>query len=68
MTSKFQPLDLTVNKATKSFISEKYNAWMAKKVAKQLKEGKAPLAAGADLGKKLRGDLYAGLYSKIGSI
>ena len=23
---------------------------------------------GADLGKKLRGDLYAGLYSKIGSI
>ena len=24
--------------------------------------------AGADLGKKLRGDLYAGIYSKIGSI
>ena len=23
---------------------------------------------GADLGKKLRGDLYAGIYSKIGSI
>ena len=25
------------------------------------------LYTGADLGKKLRGDLYAGLYSKIGS-
>ena len=26
------------------------------------------IITGADLGKKLRGDLYAGLYSKIGSI
>ena len=39
----FQPLDLTVNKAEKSFISEKYNAWMANEAVKQLKEGKAPL-------------------------
>ena len=27
-----------------------------------------PVISGADLGKKLRGDLYASLYSKIGSI
>ena len=26
------------------------------------------MVTGADLGKKLRGDLYAGIYSKIGSI
>ena len=42
LPNKFQPLDLTVNKAAKSFISEKYNAWLANEVAKQLKEGNAP--------------------------
>ena len=42
LTSKFQSLDLTVNKAANSFISETYNAWMANEATKQLKEGKAP--------------------------
>ena len=33
LTSKFQPLDASVNKAAKSFISEKYNTWMANEVS-----------------------------------
>ena len=27
LTNKFQPLDLSVNKAAKSFIQNKYNGW-----------------------------------------
>ena len=38
LTNKFQPLDISVNKAAKSFISEKYNTWMAN----QLKRGISP--------------------------
>ena len=37
--SKFQPLDLSVNKAAKAYFSEKYNTWMAKEISKQLKKG-----------------------------
>ena len=33
--TKFQPLDLTVNKPAKSFIANKYNAWFADGVTKQ---------------------------------
>ena len=29
LTKKFQPLNITVNKPTKSFISNKYNEWFA---------------------------------------
>ena len=29
LTNKFQPLDVSVNKAAKSLISDKYNYWLA---------------------------------------
>ena len=42
LTNKFQPLDLSVNKAAKAFISEKYNTWMTNEISKQIKRGIAP--------------------------
>ena len=42
LTNKFQPLDITVNKPAKSFISNKYNEWFAEQVAKQLQKGIPP--------------------------
>ena len=34
LTNKFQPLDLTVNKPAKGFLSEKYNHWYSDEVSK----------------------------------
>ena len=42
LTKKFQPLDITVNKPAKSFISNKYNEWFGEQVAKQLQKGIPP--------------------------
>ena len=42
LTNKFQPLDLTVNKPAKSFMSGKYNAWYADQVTRQLQRGINP--------------------------
>ena len=42
LTNKFQPLDLTVNKAAKAFIQNQYNSWFSDQVARQLKSGKDP--------------------------
>ena len=42
LTNKFQPLDLSVNKATKSFIQNKHNDWFANQVFTQLQNGKDP--------------------------
>ena len=42
LTNKFQPLDITVNKPAKSFISNKYNEWFSEQVAKQLLKGIPP--------------------------
>ena len=42
LTNKFQPLDLTVNKAAKTFIQNQYNEWFSDQVARQLKSGKDP--------------------------
>ena len=39
LNNKCQPLDLSVNKASKAYVSEKYNVWMAKEIPKQIKEG-----------------------------
>ena len=39
LTNKFQPLDLSINKAAKSFIQKKYNDWFADQVFKQLQNG-----------------------------
>ena len=41
LTNKFQPLDLTINQKAKKFISNKFNAWYAEKVSKQLMNGRA---------------------------
>ena len=42
LTNKFQPPDLSVNKAAKAFISEKCNTWMTNEISKQIKRGIAP--------------------------
>ena len=42
LTNKFQPLDLSVNKAAKSFIQNKYNDWLADQIFTQLQNGKDP--------------------------
>ena len=41
-TNKFQPLELSVNKAAKSFIQNKYNGQFADQVFTQLQIGKDP--------------------------
>ena len=41
-TDLFQPLDLTVNRSSKSFISDKYQTWYAEAVADQLRRGVIP--------------------------
>ena len=42
LTNKFQPLDVTVNKPAKSFISNLYNEWFAEQVTKQIRNGIPP--------------------------
>ena len=42
LTNKFQPLDLSVNRAVKLFIQNKYNDWFADQVFTQLQNGKYP--------------------------
>ena len=42
LKNKFRPLEISVNKAAKSFISEQYNIWMANEVSNQLKRGMSP--------------------------
>ena len=39
LTNKFQPLDITINKPAKSFISNKYNEGFFKQVSQQLEKG-----------------------------
>ena len=43
LTNKFQPLDLSVNKAAKSFIQNKCNDWFADQVFMQFQNGKDPI-------------------------
>ena len=50
LTNKFQPLDLSVNKPGESFISEKYNTWMAKEVSNQLQREISPVKIDLILG------------------
>ena len=42
LTNKFQPLDLTINKAAKAFIQKPYNDWFSDQVGRKLKSGKDP--------------------------
>ena len=41
LTNKFQPLDISINQSAKKFISNKFNAWYAGRVSKQLSNGVA---------------------------
>ena len=41
-TDLFQPLDLSVNKSSKCFLSDKYQTWYADQAAPQLGQGVAP--------------------------
>ena len=50
LTNKFQPLDITVNKLVKSFISNKYNEWFSKQVSQQLEKGIQPADVKVSLG------------------
>ena len=42
LTNKFQPLDLSIDKAAKSFIQNKCNDWFADQVFTQHQNGKDP--------------------------
>ena len=42
LTNKFQPLDISVNMAAKSYISIKYNEWFSNQVTSQLLNGRDP--------------------------
>ena len=42
LTNKFQPLDISINQSAKKFISNKFNAWYADRVNKQLSNRVAP--------------------------
>ena len=39
LTNKFQPLNISVNKAAKAFVQSQYNNWFSDKVSVQLKKG-----------------------------
>ena len=42
LTNTFQPLELSENKAAKSFIQNKYNDWFADQLFTQLQNGEDP--------------------------
>ena len=42
LTNKFQPLDISVNKPAKAFISSKHNSWFSKQASSQLALGTEP--------------------------
>ena len=42
LTNKFQLLDISINQSANKFISNKFNAWYADRVSKQLSNGTAP--------------------------
>ena len=48
-TDKLQPLDLTVNKAAKSFLQSEFRDWYATEVAKQLTNGNTGTVSPVDL-------------------
>ena len=50
LTNKFQPLDITVKKPIKSFISNKHNEWFSKQVSQQLEKGIQPADVKVSLG------------------
>ena len=60
LTNKFKPLDISVKKAGKSFISDKYNSWLANEVSKQLRAQKAA----ADVKVSLKLSVIRSLHAK----
>ena len=50
LTNRFRPLDITVNKPTKSFISNKYNEWFCMHFSQKLEKGIQPADVQVSLG------------------
>ena len=69
LTNKFQPLDITVNKLAKSFISNKYKEWFSKQVSQQLEKGMQPADVKVSLGlieqKVMHAKLILELYNHL---
>ena len=42
LTNKFQQLNISVSKAARAYVSEKYNTWMANEISEQLEKGLVP--------------------------
>ena len=38
LPNKFQPLDLSINKVAKAYVSKKYNTYLTNEISKQLKK------------------------------
>ena len=41
-TNKLQPFDLTINLKANKFVFNQFNKWYAKRVSRQIKNGKSP--------------------------
>ena len=67
LRNEFQPLDIRVNKAAKSFIFEKYNSWLANEVSKQFREPAADVKVSLKLSviKPLHAKLIVDLYNTL---
>ena len=69
LTHVFQPLDLSVNKAAKSFVQNKYNEWFADQVSQQLTRGILPadvkVSSKISLIKPLHAQWIVNLYEKL---
>ena len=69
LTNKFQPLDITVNKPAKFFISNKYNEWFAEQAANQLQKGmpRADIQVSLNLGelKVMHSRMISALYDYL---
>ena len=42
LTNVFQPLEISVNRSAKNFLTNQYNQWFSERVAAQLSRGKEP--------------------------
>ena len=67
-TEFFQPLNLSVNKSSKLFLSDKYQSWYANQVAAQLWWGVSPHNAKADVRISVVKPLHAKMGSRIPSL
>ena len=71
LTNKFQPLDISVNKAAKAFIQNQFNEWFSNEVASQLKQEISPadikISAKLSVLKPLHAAWIVNLYEHLSS-